>query len=281
MYNLRYHIASLVAVFLALTVGLLLGTIVAERGVLDAQRGALVEGLQRDFTDLLERNTELANENSSMLEFIAAISPGLTANALEGRQVIVVTSEADVNNYETIADAIVAAGGLPTQVVLMHENLGLARAETTAALSPMFDITAENLRSSVVASLAAEWSAPGPRPVTSALRAAGVLGGDVLPEAVAAQGFVTIAVRDGAPDLAGLELAEQIKLRNLPAAGVEVVGSETGLAATAADSGLSAVDHLGTPEGAYSLITVLSGQAQGYFGVADTADSRFPSVPGR
>jgi len=280
MYNLRYHIASLVAVFLALTVGLLLGTIVAERGVLDAQRGALVEGLQRDFTDLLERNTELANENSSMLEFIAAISPGLTANALEGRQVIVVTSEADVNNYETIADAIVAAGGLPTQVVLMHENLGLARAETTAALSPMFDITAENLRSSVVASLAAEWSAPGPRPVTSALRAAGVLGGDVLP-AVAAQGFVTIAVRDGAPDLAGLELAEQIKLRNLPAAGVEVVGSETGLAATAADSGLSAVDHLGTPEGAYSLITVLSGQAQGYFGVADTADSRFPSVPGR
>jgi len=281
MYNLRYHIASLVAVFLALTVGLLLGTIVAERGVLDAQREALVEGLQRDFADLLERNTELARENSSMLEFITAISPGLTANALEGRQVIVVTTDADADNYETIASAIAAAGGSPSQIVLMHENLGLARAETTAALSPFFDITAENLKSSVVASLAAEWSAPGPRPVTSALRAAGVLGGDVLPEDVAAQGLVTIAARDDAPDPAGLELAEQIKLRNLPAAGVEVAGSQTGLAAMAADSGLSAVDHLGTPEGAYSLVIVLSGQAQGYFGTADAADSRFPGVSGR
>ena len=52
MYNLRYHIASLVAVFLALAVGLLLGTVVVERGELDRAaddaRGGPADGLRRD-----------------------------------------------------------------------------------------------------------------------------------------------------------------------------------------------------------------------------------------
>jgi len=281
MYNLRYHIASLVAVFLALMVGLLLGTIVAERGVLDAQREALVAGLERDFDDLLKRNTELSEKNSAMLEFLTASLPGLTAGRLEGRQVIVVTSEADAETYEAIAETIRAAGGSPVNIVLMYEGLGLTRAETTAALSPLFDIAGEGLRSSVVTSLAGEWSASGPRPVTSALMAAGVLGGDVLPEAAGAQGIVTLAAWDNVPDRAGLELAEQMGLRNLPAVGIEVIGTKTGLASAAAELELSAVDHFGTPEGAYSLVAMLSGQAQGYFGTADAAEGRFPSISGR
>lgn len=280
MYNLRYHIASLVAVFLALMVGLLLGTIVAERGVLDAQREALVAGLERDLDDLLERNTELSKENSAMLEFITASLPGLTAGMLEGRQVIVVATEADAETSEAIAETVRAAGGTPVSIVLAYEGLGLARAETTAALSPLFDITDEGLRSSVIASLAAEWSAPGPRPVTSALIAAGVLDGDVLPEAAGTQGIVTLAAWDNVPDYAVLELAGQMRLRNLPAVGVEAIGTETGLAPAAAELKLSVVDHFGTPEGAYSLIAVLSGQAQGYFGTNAAAEGRFPGMSG-
>jgi hypothetical protein len=49
MYNLRYHIVSLVAVFLALTVGLVLGTVVVERGVLTKQRAALVGDLTKQY----------------------------------------------------------------------------------------------------------------------------------------------------------------------------------------------------------------------------------------
>ena len=56
MYNLRYHIASLVAVFLALSVGLVLGSIVVERGTLDEQREALVTSLQQEFTELNAEN---------------------------------------------------------------------------------------------------------------------------------------------------------------------------------------------------------------------------------
>ena len=43
MYNIRYHIASLVAVFLALALGLVLGGLVVQQGTFSKQQKALVE----------------------------------------------------------------------------------------------------------------------------------------------------------------------------------------------------------------------------------------------
>ena len=65
MYNLRYHIASLVAVFLALSVGLLLGTVVAERGMITDQTGALVADLQARFDEIQARTPNCRRGSSA------------------------------------------------------------------------------------------------------------------------------------------------------------------------------------------------------------------------
>ena len=62
MYNIRYHIASLVAVFLALALGLVLGGLVVRQGGFDQQQSAIVSGLQKDFTKLKRQNTTLKSD---------------------------------------------------------------------------------------------------------------------------------------------------------------------------------------------------------------------------
>ncbi len=62
MFDMRYHIASLVAVFLALTVGIVLGTAIVNRGVLVRQQNALVGSLRTEFASLRDRGQGFARK---------------------------------------------------------------------------------------------------------------------------------------------------------------------------------------------------------------------------
>ena len=82
MYNLRYHIASLVAVFLALAIGIVLGGLVVRQGVFDTQQRALVSSLQSEFNSIKKQNTAL--KSSLTLEETAVTSPPSAARTSAG-----------------------------------------------------------------------------------------------------------------------------------------------------------------------------------------------------
>ena len=56
MYNIRYHIASLASVFLALALGLVLGGLIVDKTPSSAQ-SVLVTGLKQEFEILRVDNT--------------------------------------------------------------------------------------------------------------------------------------------------------------------------------------------------------------------------------
>jgi hypothetical protein len=277
MYNLRYHIASLVAVFLSLTIGLLLGTIVAEQGTLDAQRETLVAGLERDFATLSERNAALSAENETRSEFVGAVLPALVAGRLEGQQILVLANAGRADGFGATEEAIRQAGGTPITLRLERSGLGLDDPAVTGAIQQLAGSDEEILERSVVASLAVEWTTIGERPVTAALRQAGVIAGE-LPDEAAFMAVVVLSSWNGTPDSAALEVASLMRERGARGVGVEALGQSTGVAVAAVDNGLSAVDHMGIPEGAYSLVYILTGQAQGYFGTGPTVAGTFPRL---
>ena len=47
MFDFRYHVASLTAVFLALVIGILVGVGIADRGLLDQAKKTLLESARR------------------------------------------------------------------------------------------------------------------------------------------------------------------------------------------------------------------------------------------
>src|SRR5574340_14803 len=107
MYNLRYHIASLVAVFLALSVGLILGTVVAERGMITDQATALVSDLQQRFDEISAENEQLQAGMERDRAFAEEVVPTLTAGNLQGRNVFIFVGPDGAAD----ADVVVAALG--------------------------------------------------------------------------------------------------------------------------------------------------------------------------
>ena len=281
MYNLRYHIASLVAVFLALSVGLVLGSIVVERGTLDEQREGLVTSLQQEFKSLNAENRLLKAQVAADSEFLQDLVPYTIAGSLEGETVLVVANAGRTDGLASAQNAIQSAGGTPCVVVLQAAGLGLDRPDVAKAAAQVLGLAADDARllESVAASLAVEWSGAAPRPLTEALDQAGALRTEDLPEDAGVTGLVVVASWDKTPDSAAVSVATAMSKLDATVAGAEQLGSGTGVAAEFARTGMPAVNDLGTPRGEYSLARILTGEVSGYYGIGPTTDAPFAPLP--
>ncbi|MDE0804768.1 MAG: copper transporter [Acidimicrobiales bacterium] len=94
MINLRYHIVSLTAVFLAMGIGLALGSTFLERATVDNFDGQL-DSLQTRLEDREDRIGQLQNEADRRSELDEALdeqASGLLAGRLDGVPVVVLSS---------------------------------------------------------------------------------------------------------------------------------------------------------------------------------------------
>ncbi|MGE5381726.1 MAG: copper transporter [Methylocystaceae bacterium] len=97
MIDIRYHIATLVAVFLALGLGILIGSGLVNSNVISDQQAKIIDQLKVEFEDLRGQKVELTAQNdylSRMIkyhdEFNREMMPALIKNRLAGEQVAVV-----------------------------------------------------------------------------------------------------------------------------------------------------------------------------------------------
>lgn len=279
MYNLRYHIASLVGVFLALALGLILGGLAVGSGAVERQQTALVDGLRKEFASLRDANADLESHNAVLEEFAKQANDSWSSRRLEGKTVAVVTNAGRTDGLQIATRDIEAAGG--RVVVLTVNKPGLALADTKIA-STVTSVTgdAAQVRSAVIASITAELTtSDADRSAIDALVAAGVLGIQGLEPGVTVDGLVDIAAPGGKADPVTIALAVAFAETGRPGMGAQTTTAGTGVAAAAADAGASGFDTLGTEVGRYTLIALLSGGEPGYFGLASGVDGPFPPLP--
>lgn len=277
MFNIRYHIASLVAVFLALALGLVLGGLVVQRGSFDRQQDALVEGLRNEFASLRTENRELTVERDLLSTYAAEMGDRWIANRLKNKTIVILNNAGRDEGLRAAREAVEAAGGEVVLVTMARPEFGVDDDAVRASLGAE-TIDPEALRESIVASLAAEWAADGleERPMTDALLAAGAIVGMDLPAGQRISGIVDIAAPDGVSDAAAVELSSRLQSVGVAAVGAQVPGSTTGKAAAAAGADYSAIDTLGTVVGRYSLVAVMAGAETGYYGLASAAQAPYP-----
>ena len=110
MIDFRYHIVSLISVFLALAVGIILGAGPLKESIGDQLTGQ-VDALRADKDSLrteLEASGTALNDTES---FIAATAPSLLEGVLPGRRVAIVqTGTIDDAVYDSVQQQILAAG---------------------------------------------------------------------------------------------------------------------------------------------------------------------------
>lgn len=132
MINFRYHIVSLVAVFLALSVGIVLG--VSLRGPVDeglAQEADQDRKQVRELRTELDQQTALANYRDA---YASAVGAELGQDQLTGRSVaLVVMPDAPGGVVSTISAALIDAGATLTHTVRVNADaFDPAKAETVS-----------------------------------------------------------------------------------------------------------------------------------------------------
>ena len=117
MIDFRYHLVSLTAVFLAVALGIVVGTALG-----DPVPAASGTRLQQDETSLEDRTRELTAQLETADEFEQAVAPALVDGTLAGTSVLVVATGEDVapELLESVGALLVEAGARVNGVVRLQ-----------------------------------------------------------------------------------------------------------------------------------------------------------------
>ena len=116
MFDLRYHVASLAAVFLMLVVGILIGVGISGRGFVDdRERDRFrdqIAGLQEEADAANATAEDLERRQQAAEDFVETAYPVLVEERLTGRSVaVVVLGSVDQGSFPFVESAIRDSGG--------------------------------------------------------------------------------------------------------------------------------------------------------------------------
>jgi hypothetical protein len=117
MPDLRYHLISLISVFLALAIGILLGVAMADRGVVSDRMQAEITSIQQQFA---RQQQEIGKQNEQIAEqqaMLDGMSEVVISGSLQGENVALVTGPyADPNVSGEVQSDLSEAGANITTV---------------------------------------------------------------------------------------------------------------------------------------------------------------------
>ena len=282
MFDFRYHVASLAAVFIALVVGMVVGAGIAGRGLLDeTERVRLNDEIERLRSDV-ERERLRERELLAAGELAEAAHDALLTERLADQRVAVVfVGSVDRTVRGAVERTIGLAGGRIVRLGALRTPLAAPSVESELRRVPALHGYLDPLRAEDLGrDLGRELVEGGDMPLLEALddplvEERGPAGTDAA-DAVVVCRTALPQVGDTAEFLTGL-------YAGLSGAEVPAVGVETSTAVTSAvdvyrRSGLSSVDSIDLPAGRVSLAVLLAGGPAGHYGIKDTATATVPPI---
>ena len=169
MISLRYHIVSLVAVFLALALGIVVGSTVLKEGTVSVLR-ATSERVRQDNESYRTENLSLKQEQARLQDFATTVLPDLVRDRLKDRPVVLLdTDRVDGGVRGQVSQVLQAAGAeLDGRVTFNTGRLALAAEGDREALGRLLPgVNAANpvvLRTELVRRVAERLAAPANLP---------------------------------------------------------------------------------------------------------------------
>ena len=281
-YSARYHATSLIAVFLALAIGILIG---AEFGgdALTSTRKNLEASLVNNLQDARSKTDELNGELGRANEFADRVYPALTRERLAGKRI-----------------AIVALGGLPSDdTTAVEDALGPTGAKLVGVGVVREPVDLNGLAGDLAKTRFADIKR-NPDSLTALGIGVGrqLVRGGTLPKVVRGHLFSrasgnfgaldgVIVVRNQPQDLGPVQrttagtlesgLLRGITATRTPATGVETSTAEPSSISFFQGNDLSSVDDVEMTAGQLALVFTMLG-AEGSFGVKSSADRLLPDL---
>jgi hypothetical protein len=126
LIDFRYHIVSIIAIFLALGLGVVAGTTVLDRVTVDTLKNS-VDGLRQRLNEHRQEITDLRKERDRANDLVGALAPEVTNDALAGMRVLFVTAGSQ-NWHARAKDAITKAGAEDVGSIALTSKWALSSA---------------------------------------------------------------------------------------------------------------------------------------------------------
>jgi hypothetical protein len=287
MFDFRYHVASLAAVFFALVIGILVGVALASHGLGNTERKRLEEDLRRaeNQADVLRTQVETVVSGAAAdRAFVEGTYKSVMANRLKGKKIAVLfIGSSESVRRSAIASALADAGaGPPLRIRFVKVPIDPDLLAKRLANKPLLAnyAGADQLRN-LGHDLGQEFVAGTETPLWSALQNV-IVEEKIGPAKPPADGVVI--VRSVAPQTGPTALFLKGLYSGLADVGVPAVGVErTDVAGSAIKAfqraGFSTVDDIETPIGKLALVALLADPLlTGNYGTKKTAQAPLPPI---
>lgn len=285
--NLKYYVITIVAIFLAIGIGIFIGIMLDGQELIVEQQQQLVSQLESKFGDFKAKQDEqqqridfLNAEREKNLRFMDTAYPEMAANTLKGLDVLILETSEDYA-YSGISDPFKLAGVQSVTNILIKDSFFLADDVTAQEVSATLQLkgsSKEEIQKQLI------------RSFTNAL----VKGDNIhlleylneqkmieYPEGVPFPVDHIVIAGGSSTDEKGIlnslevPMINIIKASNIPVMAVEKLNVAFSNIPDYKKLRISTVDNVDTIIGKISMLMVVSGQ-EGHFGEKETAEQLMP-----
>jgi hypothetical protein len=236
MINFRFHVVSLIAIFLALALGVVIGAGVIDRGVVDTLNNRL-DSVESKSDRIKDQNSALTDRNNQLSGMVNDLQPFSVSNRLVGNDVgVVAVRGVDGSRVSAVVTATQQADATVTGTLWLESKWSLSNDDDVQALQNALGTTTKNknaLRDEGYQQLARRLGSPEPvgdQDLLEVLQKAGFVGFDSVGSSTIAAfpgrdaGVVLAVGNKGsvAPNLVALPLGSALHTAQVPA----VVGGD-------------------------------------------------------
>lgn len=284
LINIRYLIITVISIFLALGIGILVGAQLDSQSIILKQQKSLIEKVEAKFDELNQANVELENEIKRLKEendkketYIKNIFPDYIKDKLKGMNVIVIETSEDYV-YTGIKQVLKMSGAQVSGLRITDKIMAIGEEEKSELLTH-FGLSANQDIASFIVKIVAGDVASGKVENINYLREKGFI--ETQDTFAGPVNYVVMAggsrEKTNKHEIVDIALIREFKKRSIPVVGVETVDAANSYMDYYKGEKISTVDNVDTVIGQTSLVLVISGK-KGNFGVKKTASALMPFV---
>jgi hypothetical protein len=266
LIDMRYHVISLVAVFLALGIGILLGTTLVERGLV-AEQKSQIASLKKTFDDIKVKNTQLHDQLDAYTRYANESRPYMVTNMLPGKTYAVVTAKSpDQAAMGSINAGLVAAGATAPVTITIANSDAFNNQAVVANLATLFQMppNATDLKARVFAEIVNQLATTSNTGILTTLQQLGVIEVHGTLAAPVAGTILLGPVEAGALDKTDTPLIKAFVATGFPIIGVTGSSTEAAVLTLYKKNGISTVDDIDTVPGQVALDMSFAGKPGNY-----------------
>lgn len=281
MFDFRYHVVTIIAVFLALGLGILLGVTIADRFVSSAERN-LKGSLQDDLRDARSERAQARKDLRIRDDFEQRTYPTIVQSMLAGQHIgVVAIGELPGKLASAIRDALEPSGASMSAIGTIRAPLRLDRIGDRLADTPLRDLESNSKTQSALGKRIGRELITGGRLLRKTDQLlfssrSGNFGG--------LNGVVYVRVKRSieghdkrVADRFESALLRGMADRKISLVGVEKTDADPSQAVFYRDHDMTSVDDIDLVAGRVALVFALSG-AKGQFGIKPTATQLLPET---